>query len=334
MTRVVSALFNCRLPQPKQEPTEYLFPKATHMISRFIATFAWGIFLAFATLPPVMAQAVPEPIRLTHVHGLFFSADGARLGIPGHRGIATFEGGGWTRVPGSRSDFAGFSAARDVWFASGHPGIASSATDVLGLGRSTDSGKTWQSIGVAGQSDFHHFAAGYRSGALYLFNPSVNAAMLQTGLYRSRDRGARWHRAAATGLAGEIARIAVHPYEPSTVTVGTTSGLYVSRDGAETFVRLNGQRGIFSVAIAPSGDAIWYGTYNKKARLLTTSLVSQGAEREVTLPAMQGDSVAFIAFNPVATDEVAIATTRRNVFISRNNGKDWIQIAHEGDING
>ncbi len=304
------------------------------MISRFATTLAWVFFLVYVASPPVLAQAAPQANWLTHVHGLFFSADGARLQIPGHRGIAIFERGQWARAPVNRTDFDGFSAARDVWFASGHPGLASDTKDLLGLGRSTDGGKTWQTVGFAGESNFHHLAAGYRSGMLYLVNPTANAAMPQPGLYRSRDLGARWLRAAATGLSGEIARIAVHPDDPFTVAVGTSSGLYLSRDGAETFTRLNGEQRTFSVAVEPSGDAIWYGTYSKRARLLMKSLASKGTEREMTLPAMHGDSVAFIAFNSVDNNEVAIATTRRKVFISRNRGKDWIQIVHDGDTNG
>lgn len=304
------------------------------MISRFIASFVWVFLLVFVASPPVLAQAAPESIRLTHVHGLFYSADGTRLQIPGHRGIAIFERGQWTRAPGDGSDFAGFAAARDVWFASGHPGLASDASDLLGLGRSTDSGKTWQTMGFSGEADFHHMATGYRSGVLYLFNASANSKMPQPGIYRSPDKGARWHRAAAKGLSGDIARLAVHPDEPSTVAVGTSSGLYLSRDGAETFVRLMGDQRIFSVSVEPSGDAIWYGTYKRRARLVMKSMVPKGAERELTLPTMRGDSVAFIAFNPLVKDEVAIATTKRNVFVSRNAGKDWIQIVHEGDTIG
>jgi photosystem II stability/assembly factor-like uncharacterized protein len=321
-----------RRPQrPKRDPLQHLFQKATLMISRFIATLAWVFLLWFATPLPLLAQPGAESIRLTHVHGLFFSADGAQLKIPGHRGIATFERGQWTRVPVDGSDFAGFAAARDVWFASGHPGLASDATEVLGLGRSTDGGKTWQTLGFAGDSDFHHLAAGYRSAALYLFNTSANAVMPQPGIYRSRDQGAQWRRVTTTGLSGEITRLAVHPDDPSMVVIGTSAGLYLSRDGVETFSQLQAGKRIFAVALEPTGHAIWYGTYSKRAKLVVRSLMSSAVEREVPLPVMHGDAVAFIAFNPVVNDEVAIATTRRNVFISRNKGKDWIQIVHEGD---
>lgn len=304
------------------------------LTTRLTAALAWVVLLWFAVPPPVLAQVAPEVLRLTHVHGLFFSADGARLQIPGHRGIVSYERDLWTRATGVGSDFAGFSAARDVWFASGHPGLVSDAPEVLGLSRSTDRGKTWQTIGFAGDSDFHHLAVGYRSAGLYLFNTSANAVMLQPGIYRSLDLGARWIRAATAGLSGEVARLAVHPDDPSLVVVGTSTGLYLSRDGAETFTQLKGGQRIFAVTVEPSGDAIWYSTYSHTAKLAMASLIPEVAARELNLPAMHGDAVAFIAFNPVIEDEVAITTTRRNVFISRNKGKDWIQIVHQGGTNG
>lgn len=301
------------------------------MISRFAVTLASAIFLWLAAPLSLLAQTAPEAIRLTHIHGLFFSSDGARLQIPGHRGIAAFERSQWTRVPGTGSDFAGFSAAWNVWFASGHPGLASDATGALGLGRSTDGGKTWQNIEFAGDSDFHHLAAGYRSASVYLLNSSASSALPLPGIYVSRDLGMRWKRAATTGLSGEVTRLAAHPDDPGTVVVGTSTGLYLSRDGAETFTQLQGGQRIFAVAVEPSGEALWYGTYNKRAKLLRKHLKSTQLEHALTLPAMHGDAVAFIAFNPVVKDEVAMATTRRNVFISRNGGKDWVQIVHEGD---
>jgi len=115
------------------------------------------------------------------------------------------------------------------------------------------------------------------------------------------------------------------------VAIGTSTGLYLSRDGAETFAQFTGGQRIFAVTVEPSGDAIWYGTYNKRAKLVRKSLGPKNVEHELTLPYMRGDAVAFIAINPVVRDEMAITTTRRNVFISRNSGKDWIQIVREGD---
>jgi hypothetical protein len=40
--------------------------------------------------------------------------------------------------------------------------------------------------------------------------------------------------------------------------------------------------------------------------------------------------VAFIAQNPVDHSEMAIATFKRNVYISKDRGKTWAQTARDG----
>ncbi|MFD2330119.1 hypothetical protein ACFSR7_12780 [Cohnella sp. GCM10020058] len=42
------------------------------------------------------------------------------------------------------------------------------------------------------------------------------------------------------------------------------------------------------------------------------------------------DMVSFISQNPADPSELSIATIRRNVIISRDNGKSWTKIANKG----
>jgi len=45
---------------------------------------------------------------------------------------------------------------------------------------------------------------------------------------------------------------------------------------------------------------------------------------------LQRDFVTYIAQNPAATNELAIATRQRHVFLSSEVGRSWKQIAREG----
>lgn len=184
------------------------------MTFRRAVAFAWLFFLGLGMTTASFAQGKSESIRLTHVHGAFFSADGARLLIPGHRGIAVFGRGTWARISGDESDFAGFTGSRDAWYASGHAGLTTDTVSALGLGRSTDEGRTWQTIGVAESKDFHHLSAGYRTGGMYVYNHDASASMPLPGIYNSRNRGLDWSHATSTGLSGEIAQLAAHCYVP------------------------------------------------------------------------------------------------------------------------
>src|SRR3972149_4561793 len=65
-----------------------------------------------------------------------------------------------------------------------------------------------------------------------------------------------------------------------------------------------------------------------------TGLDPPGLERRqktnVGLPPLTQDAVSYIAQNPAKRDEYAIATFERNVYVSKDQGKTWTQIANRG----
>ena len=56
-----------------------------------------------------------------------------------------------------------------------------------------------------------------------------------------------------------------------------------------------------------------------------------GAKTAAALPPLERDAVAYIAQNPANTTEYAIATFERSVYISKDAGKTWNQIANRGN---
>ena len=50
----------------------------------------------------------------------------------------------------------------------------------------------------------------------------------------------------------------------------------------------------------------------------------------LSIPVLTEDAVAYIAQNPARRSELAIATFKRSVFVSKDGGRSWIAIAHEG----
>lgn len=138
-----------------------------------------------------LAQA-GEPVTLTHVHGLSYSADGKHLMIPSHHGLAIYANGRWSKAPGPAHDYMGFSATGSALYSSGHPAPGSGLVNPFGLIRSRDGGKTWDKLGLDGESDFHLLATSYRTNAVYVFNAGPNSRMPSAGIhYRALSRGAR-----------------------------------------------------------------------------------------------------------------------------------------------
>jgi photosystem II stability/assembly factor-like uncharacterized protein len=96
-------------------------------------------------------------------------------------------------------------------------------------------------------------------------NFTICVGTVGTGLWVSPDGGDSWRRV-RDGLSNEsrVYGLAVHPAEPRTMFAGAEDGLYKSRDGGESFARLdtamNGSD-VWRIAIDPANpDIIFAGT--------------------------------------------------------------------------
>lgn len=275
-----------------------------------------------------MSLHAAEPL-LVHVHGLAYSPDGKTLLVPSHTGLAVFRDGAWSEANGPIHDFAGFSAAQGAIYASGHPPVGSTFPNPLGLVKSTDGGRTWQPLSLGGEADFHLIAAGHRSGALYVFSTQPNRAMAQPGLHSTLDEGKTWRRATTRHLDGEIFTIAAHPQEPGTLAVASSTGLHISRDGGETFRRIDGKQAATAVAFDFDGRL-------RYARAVRRELITIGLDNRarslIRLPPIGLDYPTHIAQSPAAPRTLAIATDRRHVYVTSDGGSNWRQIAKDGDL--
>jgi photosystem II stability/assembly factor-like uncharacterized protein len=287
--------------------------------------------LLFTAATATTTTAVAGEVKLTHVHGMSFSADGARLMIPSHHGLAIFEGGKWSKAPGPTHDYMGFSATRDTLYSSGHPAPGSGLTNPFGLIKSLDGGKTWKNLGLEGESDFHTVATGYTTNVVYVVNHAMNSRMNQPGIYYTRNDGMQWTRVAANGLAGDLKSLAAHPIDADMVVAGTANGLYLSRNAGQDFERLVAGPQMLGAAFALDGKSLWFSSYAGKGTLMHITL-NKGAKADpLPIPALNEDAVAYIAQNPARHNELAIATYKRKVFLSQDQGRTWKPIATDGD---
>jgi len=278
----------------------------------------------------VGAAQAQSPVTLTHAHGLAYSADGKRLMIPSHHGLAVYENGKWSKAPGPQHDYMGFSATAKHYYSSGHPAPGTGMVNPFGLIRSSDGGRKWDKLGLEGETDFHLLATGWNTNAIYVWNPAPSSRLKQPGLHATLNDGFAWKRAAAARLEGEPHALAVHPDDPATVAAATSKGIYLSRDSGERFTAMAAGTEGLAVFFDLDGKYLWYGAFNGGARLARVPLAG-GAAKQFELPPLERDAVAHIAQNPAKRDEYAIATFGRNVFLSRDGARTWSQIAKNGE---
>lgn len=161
---------------------------------------------------------------VSHIHGLGLSPSDGRLYVATHEGIYTPDAQGKPKLVGdSTDDFMGFTVAGNgTFYASGHPSREADGPGNKGLIKSTDAGKTWKTLSLAGQSDFH--ALDYAHVTLYAYD-STN------GLLRTSKDGDTWKN----GARLQALDIAVSPTEPNLVLASTAEGVSRSSDGGKTF---------------------------------------------------------------------------------------------------
>jgi photosystem II stability/assembly factor-like uncharacterized protein len=290
----------------------------------FITAALIGVF-ANVLLP---ARADAQSVTLHHVHGLAYSADGKQLFVPSHDGLAIYNAGHWSKAVGPQHDYMGFTATKGRFYSSGHPAPDSGLKNPFGLIVSGDGGRTWEKRGLEGESDFHVLAASYETNAVYVYNPERNSRMDRPGIYYTLNDGFSWTRAQAQGLTSAVHAIAVHPSNPKTVAVVAKEGLFLSTDNGEHFERLAAGQAL-AAFFELDGEHLVYSMHDGAARLYRHSLKSR-SRTEIPLPSLTRDAVSYIAQNPADRAGYAIATFERSIFLSRDMGKNWTQIARNG----
>jgi hypothetical protein len=249
--------------------------------------------------------------------------------IPSHYGLAVYVNGKWSKAPGPQHDYMGFSATGKNLYSSGHPAPGSGLVNPFGLLRSRDGGKTWEKLGLEGESDFHLLAASWSTNAVYVWNPAPSSQMKRPGLHYTLNDGFVWNPARASGLEGDPRALAVHPDDAAIVAIATSSGVFLSRDSGERFVRLAGGAEGLSVCFDLDGKSLWYGAFDGQARFSRAPLDGRTSVA-IELPRLNEDAVAYISQNPAVRSEYAIATFARSVYLSKDGARTWKKIAERG----
>ncbi len=288
----------------------------------------WIFFALFAGLAYI-AGLRAEPVTLTHVHGLAYSADGRKLVVPSHDGLAVFERGEWSKEPGAPHDYMGFSASAKGFYSSGHPASGSGMTNPLGIVRSRDGGRSWDKLGLEGESDFHLLATSWNANAIYVWNPMPNSRMREAALHYTLNDGFMWTMAQASGLQGEPRALAVHPDKPALMAVTTPNGIFESVDWGKSFAQISGAAGT-AVFYDLDGKHLWYALVDGRGARLARARLRSGPMVWISVPTLKNDAIAYIAQNPASRAEYAIATFGRSVYRSTDAGRRWSQIADRG----
>lgn len=183
---------------------------------------------------------------MVHIHGLGINPANESLYVASHYGLFAVESGqAPQRVGDLAQDFMGFTVTGpDEFLASGHPDPADRQQPPhLGLIKSSDAGRSWESLSLHGSADFH--ALEYRHGRVYGHDSQSGTVMV------SLDQQS-WQRRAEV-FASDLA---VSPADADEILATTRQGLLRSNDGARTFATVNGAPALVLVSWPERGPLL------------------------------------------------------------------------------
>ena len=238
-----------------------------------------------------------------HVHGMAINPADGLLYLGTHVGTMVVEDGAVSRVGDSTVDLMGFAAAGpDHFYASGHPGEGDDLPNPVGLIESTDAGRTWHSVSLAGEADFH--TLGVAETQVYGFYGQLVA---------SRN-GTDW-----TAAASDVApiSIAVDPGTTTRLIATTEHGPMISTDAGATFEHLADAPLLVFVSW-PTADRVWgIGVDGAVYRSDDAGSTWERRGTVGTAPA------AFTA----AQDGTVAATTDNQILTSTDDGQTFAPVA-------
>jgi hypothetical protein len=157
-----------------------------------------------------------------HVHGLGVNPRDGSLFIATHTGLFRLakSQARAERVGQSSQDTMGFTVlGSDRFLGSGHPGELETGPSLLGLIDSSDGGRSWRPVSLAGEADFHLLRAA---------GPRVYGADSSSGrLLVSSDEGRSWTERKPPG---DLVDLAIDPRDGRRLVVSNSSGLLASAD--------------------------------------------------------------------------------------------------------
>jgi photosystem II stability/assembly factor-like uncharacterized protein len=203
-------------------------PLAAAVVAGFLAAGAAACGGDDSVVEPAQEQSAGGDSSVSHIHGLGVGPTDGILYVATHGGLFEAADGEQRlrRIGDSAQDVMGFSVVGpDRFIGSGHP--APDETNLppnLGLIESRDAGRTWESISLLGEADFHVLRSD--GDRIYGFDGTQGRLMV------SSDGGRRWTQRRPPAAMFDLA---IDPRDPDHVVASTERGVLASADAGRTW---------------------------------------------------------------------------------------------------
>ena len=283
-----------------------------------VAGIAAAVALVSVTVPNLDAESNgnSRSVFWRHIHGLGIDPTDRRILYIATHGdfYQSVNGGPPVKVDEQRADYMAFNAPPNTGmplYASGHPSTGGN----MGLVKSTDGGKTWQTVTTILEPpvDFHAMAVTKSNPNMIIGFDSAGR-----GLFKTVDAGLNWQKLDPPDY---ISALAISPTDPDVIFAGTGKGIYQSNDGASTWMQLEQYKGLLVFALIFDENGTLYASTDQFG--LSRSTDSGQSWNKVSTPNLTIMSITTDVQNKILYVAGYSPDGFQEVYRSLDDGNSW-----------
>ncbi|MDB2385632.1 hypothetical protein N9V96_04095, partial [Polaribacter sp.] len=250
---------------------------------------------------------------------------------------ATFIERGPSNVPGRSRAIVVHPTDNDLWYVGTAGG---------GIWKTADAGSTWSNLTdtqipnlststlalCSSSPDIMYAGSGEPFGNLDAIGGS--------GIFKTIDAGATWTQLLETVSYGDVGRLVVNPQDSDHVLIGTTSGIYTTRNGGDSWTQTYDGGSVQDLDATPENFDTLYGSVNSVGivksidggttwnLVFDVSSVNNSYNRiETSVSEVNPSVIVTCAYSGTSA---AFESPQTDLYISRNSGIDFTNLSSTG----
>ena len=265
----------------------------------------------------------------SHIHGLAYGLNEPYdLYVSTNDGLIQITASNewqWTADPHHRHDLVSFKVQdTDTLIASGHPAEQSDLQEPLGIVVSKNQGATWEPVALHGEVHFQ--VLDMNAG-----DPSIlyGLADQEFAFYQSINGGLSWEKIKTERLSPDTHALVSDPGRPESLLAGTPKGILTSDDGGKTWEMFNPNLTFVGIQALPSQPSliVAYLLGDMEGLMMSEDFGQTWSSLNFTI---ENDVVSAIAVHPEEANTFAVGTLEASIYLTKDGGEQWIQLAESG----